>query len=160
MFILTTKFTRRKAVAIVLIIAAVLCALVFLAGIRDSQAGAASVESAAVKGIESNEDRVAFLESFGWKVDSEPIETLEVTLPRSFNDTYAQYNALQKEQGFDLADYTGKRVKRYSYTILNYPTGETGMLAHLVVYKNSVIAGDVASPALSGFMHGLSMPEP
>lgn len=158
MFIFTTKLTRRKAVAFVLIVAAILCALIFLVGSLDSRSS--GVSSAAITGIDSNEDRVALLESYGWQIKSEPVETLDLTLPHSFDDTYARYNEIQKAQGFDLSDYTGKRVRRFSYEILNYPGGETGVLAHLVVYKNSVIAGDVATPELSGFMHGLSVPEP
>lgn len=160
MFIFTTKLSRRKAVVFVLIVAAVLCALIFLVGRLDTRSGSANLPSAAITGIDSNEARVALLESYGWQVRTEPVETLEVTLPRTLDDTYARYNDLQKEQGFDLSDYVGKRVKRYSYEILNYPGGETGVTAHLVVYKNSVIAGDVASPELSGFMHGLAVPEP
>ena len=158
MFIFTTKLTRRKAVVFILIVAAILCGLIFLAGSLDSRSGSAT--SASITGIDSNEDRVALLESYGWQVKPEPVETLEITLPRSFDDTYARYNDIQKAQGFDLSDYTGKRVKRFSYEILNYPGGETGVMAHLVVYKSSVIAGDVASTELSGFMHGLAVPEP
>lgn len=160
MFIYTTKFTRKKAIAIVLIIAAILCALVFLAGNRDTAAGAAGETGIlAAKGIDSNEDRIAFLQSYGWEVSNEPVETLEVTLPKEFDQTYEQYNALQKSQGFDLKSYAGKRIKRYTYAISNYPTGAAGIQAHLLLYKNVVIGGDVASSELNGFMHGLTMPE-
>jgi hypothetical protein len=117
------------------------------------------VSSAAITGIDSNEDRVALLESYGWQVKAEPVETLDLTLPRSFDDTYAAYNEIQKAPGFDLSDYTGKRVRRFSYEILNYPGGETGVIAHLSSMKLRD-RRDVASPELSGFMHGLAIPEP
>ena len=61
-------------------------------------------------------------------------------------------------QGFDLTDYCGKRVKRYTYEITNYPTGERGIQAGLLVYKSTVIGGDVLSAQLGGFIHGLEMP--
>lgn len=41
----------------------------------------------------------------------------------------------------NLSKYAGKRVKRYTYEITNYPTGETGILANLLIYKNTVIRG-------------------
>jgi len=45
---------------------------------------------------------------------------------------------------------------RYTYEILNYPTGDKGIVADIIIYRNSVIAGDVQSTALNGFMHGLN----
>ena len=49
-------------------------------------------------------------------------------------------------------------MKRYTYEITNYPTGRTGILANLLIYKNTVIGGEVRSPQLDGFLHGLAMP--
>ena len=71
---------------------------------------------------------------------------------------YSQYLELQASQGFELTDYCGKRVKRYTYEITNYPTGESGIQAGLLVYKSTVIGGDVLSAQLGGFIHGLEMP--
>ena len=65
---------------------------------------------------------------------------------------------LQSGQGFDLEKYKGKRVKRYTYEISNYPTGETGVQAGLLIYKNTVVGGEVLSSQLGGFIHGLAMP--
>ena len=66
---------------------------------------------------------------------------------------------IQRQQGFDLERYAGKRAKRYTYEILNYPSGETGVQANLLLYKTTVIGGEVLSPRLDGFLHGLAMPE-
>ena len=65
---------------------------------------------------------------------------------------------LLREQGFDLTQYAGKRVKRYTYEIYNYPSGEAGVQANLLIHKNTVIGGEVLSPRLNGFLHGLAMP--
>ena len=54
--------------------------------------------------------------------------------------------------------YAGKRVKRYTYEIYNYPSGEAGVQANLLVYRNTVFGGEVLSPLLNGFLHGLAMP--
>lgn len=55
----------------------------------------------------------------------------------------------------DLEPYHGKRVKCWTYTVLNYP-GENGVLAHLYIYKDKIVGGDISSTALDGFMHGLT----
>ena len=102
---------------------------------------------------------MAYLESYGWAVSAQPIAVEELIIPEAFDETYSQYLELQAGQGFDLTDYCGKRVKRYTYEITNYPTGEAGIQAGLLIYKNTVIGGDVLSPQLGGFIHGLEMPE-
>ena len=88
----------------------------------------------------------------------DPIAVEELIIPEQFDETYSQYLELQASQGFDLTDYCGKRVKRYTYEITNYPTGESGIQAGLLVYKSTVIGGDVLSAQLGGFIHGLEMP--
>ena len=109
-------------------------------------------------GVKTNEDRIAYLESYGWQVAQEPSSVEELLIPDTFDENYTQYLELQSSQGFDLTDYCGKRVKRYTYEISNYPTGESGIQAGLLIYKNTVIGGDVLSPQLGGFIHGLAMP--
>ena len=88
----------------------------------------------------------------------DPIAVEELIIPEQFDETYSQYLELQASQGFELTDYCGKRVKRYTYEITNYPTGESGIQAGLLVYKSTVIGGDVLSAQLGGFIHGLEMP--
>lgn len=141
MFIFTAKLNRRKLVmgaAAVLVLCGVAVAAV--AGLRAS--GAVVSTSASPKGVKSNDDRVAYLESYGWTVDPEAVSVEELVIPEEFDDTYTQYLALQSAQGFDLTKYAGKRVKRFAYTITNYPSGETGVQAGLLVYKNTVIGGE------------------
>ena len=52
----------------------------------------------------------------------------------------------------------GKTVMKYSYRITNYEGCDGEVYATLLVYKNRVIGGDVASAALDGFMHGFAKP--
>jgi len=110
------------------------------------------------KGVKSNQDRVDYLSAYGWQVSGEPVATQELLIPEEMDDSYTEYLALQNSQGFDLQKYAGKRVKRYTYEVLNYPTGETGVQANLLICKNTVIGGEVLSPQLDGFLHGLAMP--
>lgn len=102
------------------------------------------------------EERIAYLSQFGWSVEADPLEVTEVIIPETFDDTYTNYNALQQSQGFDLTLYAGKRVKKWSYRVTNYPGYESMdcIQATLLIYEGKVIGGDICSTQLDGFMHG------
>lgn len=85
-----------------------------------------------------------------------PVSSADVTIPKTFDAVYEEYNVVQKNQGMDLEAYKGKIAKKYSYTVTNYPNYEGAVQANLLIYDNQVIAGDVSALALDGFMHGLS----
>lgn len=158
MLIVTAKVPRRK-----LALGAALAALVCCCALALNLGGASARETAASaapspKGVKSNEDRIAYLASYGWETSGELLAAQELLIPEEMDESYDEYLALQQSQGFDLTKYAGKRVKRYTYEITNYPTGETGVQANLLIYKNTVIGGEVLSPQLDGFLHGLAMP--
>ena len=159
MMIVTAKLPRRRVrLCLGVAAAALLCcgALTVFLGRGIVPASASAQPSP--KGVRSNEDRVAYLQAWGWQVSGEPVVTQELLIPEELDESYQDYLALQAEQGFDLEKCAGKRVKRYTYEITNYPTGETGIQAGLLIYKNTVIGGDVLSPELGGFIHGLEIP--
>lgn len=159
MLVMTAKLSKKKIVAWSLGIVALICIAVFWSTAAESKVvmsdGNVEVQ---VGNMKSAENRVALLEKFGWQVKTEPVEFMEVTVPKEFDEVYNKYNEIQKAQGMDLTKYQGKRAMRYCYEIQNYPTGEKGILANILVYKGKLIAGDVCSPKLDGFMHGLQMP--
>ena len=138
------RFTRKTAVLVIIVAAVLLAALVLLC----SGGG----------GMETTEERTAYLASLGWEVDAASETGRDVVLPEELDGVLLQYNELQKQQGFDLTQYKGRRVKRYTYEVTNYPSGEQGVEAGLLIYKNTVIAGEVLSASLGGFIHGLAMP--
>lgn len=158
MLIVTAKVPRRKlAFGVAAAALACCCALAL------NFAGPAARQTAATggpdpKGVKSNQDRVEYLNAYGWEVTEEPLATQELLIPQEMDESYDDYLALQEGQGFNLTKYAGKRVKRYTYEILNYPTGEAGVQANLLIYKNTVVGGEVLSPMLDGFLHGLAMP--
>jgi hypothetical protein len=156
--IVTAKMPKRK-LSLGVAAAALLCccaiALNFGQAI-DREASASALPNP--KGVRSNQDRVDYLSAYGWQVSGEPVATQELLIPEEMDDSYTEYLALQNGQGFDLQKYAGKRVKRYTYEVLNYPTGETGVQANLLICKNTVVGGEVLSPRLDGFLHGLAMP--
>ena len=107
------------------------------------------------KNISTNEDRIAFLKRFGWEVETEAREIVEVTVPNEFDPIYQQYNQLQIGEGLDLEKYKGKSVKRYTYLVSNYDYDGT-VYANLLIYRDRVIGGDICSAKLDGFVHGLT----
>lgn len=74
-----------------------------------------------------------------------------MAIPDPFDEVYLQYNALQKQQGFDLEPLAGKVCRQWVYEVTNYPA-ETPVHANLLVYEDRVVGGDICSTELDGFM--------
>lgn len=107
--------------------------------------------------VPTNEDRVAYLVSKGWEVDPEPVGELEVIIPQEFDAVYDGYCLIQTNQGFRLEKYKGETAIKVTYLVTNHPEGEA--LANLIIYKNKVIAADLCSTRLGGFIEGLEQIE-
>lgn len=157
MFIVTAKLTKKKLVGAIVAAGLILIGVIIL--LASAGGRAAGVEAGPVKNIKTNDDRVAYLERLGWDVEAEPLEEEEVLIPGEWDATLKEYENLQQTQGFSLEKMKNKYVTRYIYLINNHPSGETQVYACLLIYKNRIVAGDVQSYALDGFMHGLAMPE-
>lgn len=156
MVVLTAKVSKGKIITILLIVVVIVGLLIALCS--GSKKGTETAETAATT-VQSNEDRVAYLKTFGWEVSPDPVETQEVKIPAELPDVLQKYNELQKSQGFDLGEYGGKTVKRYVYEVTNYPDTTDSYFATLLVYKDAVIGGDVSSAAQNGLMQGLQYPK-
>lgn len=104
----------------------------------------------------SNEERLAFLSSFGWTMEEEPADVREIVIPAEFSDVYTAYNAMQTAQGFDLKPYAGEKCTQYRYIITNYPDCTETVIATLLVLEDRVIGGDIAVETADGFMHGFA----
>ena len=103
--------------------------------------------------------RIAYLESMGWQVEEEPVETLQFLLPEKLEEPYLTYNELQDSQGFDLSACCGKQVARYTYTVTNYPGRPEGVQANLYVCEGQPVAGDILCAGADGFQDTLVYPE-
>ena len=110
-------------------------------------------------GIETNEDRIGFLAQFGWEVDETPAGEKQVTIPSDFDEVFAGHNEMQKNQGLDLSRSSKCEVTQYTYTVKNYPDWDGTVYATLLVYKDTVIGGDVTSADIAGFSHGFAKPD-
>lgn len=157
MFIISMKANRKKIFALFIIIGVLFVGVFAITG--KQAAVKANRHKTASCIVENNQQRIEYLKSFGWIVEEEACEIVEVAIPEDFNDVYQEYNKIQKKQGFDLEDYKGKRAKRYSYEVKNYPNQPEYVRANMLVYNNQIIAGDICSLALDGFMHGFQMPK-
>lgn len=107
--------------------------------------------------LETDAQREDYLTSLGWEFKT-PCEEKEVQIPQTFNDTYTQYNEIQKAQGFDLENYKGQTATVYTYNITNYAGYESRdcVYANLLVCGGVLIGGDVCSTSASdGFIEGL-----
>ena len=160
MFIYSFRASSLRFFALLLLAAGALTALIIFVPAYEPQEYDSTVASISYEGIETNEDRIAFLSQFGYKVSGEPIESVELTLPDDFDRVFSGYNELQKAQGLDLTKYKGKTVTRYTYEVTDYPGREGEKIyANLIVRKNRIIAGDICSAEPSGFIHGFERAE-
>ena len=160
MYIVSMKLTRRRKIivlcaAFALVLAGVLGVIHWLGDDSVSASGKVDPKLTQVK---SNEDRIKFIQQYGWTVTEEPVEIKEVIIPKEFDDTYEQYNTIQKSQGFDLSRYQGKTAKRYTYAVTNSPNRQ-GVLANLLVVDEKVVGGDLCSSEPNGILHGFSLQE-
>ena len=148
MFIVSMKTTRPRVFAYVAVVAALFVTMFSIAGRQDSlriQATATGVDE---------DSRVTYLQGLGYEVTPQAVSVREVIIPADSDEAFAAYNALQAE-GQDLTAYCGERVKCWTYTVTNYP-GEERVQAHLYVYKDQIIGGDISSALQGGFSHGLT----
>ncbi|MCL2013610.1 MAG: DUF4830 domain-containing protein [Oscillospiraceae bacterium] len=156
MFILSFKTSRLKLItAGVAVLAAFLTIIYAISSMATAQTG---VKPEKKTDATDNGQRLEFIRSFGYQAKSDPVEVAEIIIPTEFDEVYLDYNKMQKEQGYDLTGFRGKRVKRYTYEITNYPEHSAGVRADILVSDGKVIGGNVCSILEGGFIHGFSAP--
>ena len=144
MLIWTARFSRKKAILTVIAFGLLMAVLILLTGRSDDP-------SADLPRLTDNTQRTAYLESLGWTVEPEPLETLQFLLPETLEEPYRSYNELQLSQGFDLSNCCGKQVTRYTYAVTNYPERSTGVQANLYICEETPVAGDICCSGADGF---------
>ena len=95
MVIMTAKLSKPKLILALLILAAV----VLLTVIILSGSGQSPEEADVSVGAATNSDRLAFLSSFGWTVNGDPVQTQQVRIPDTPSEVFDRYNELQISQG-------------------------------------------------------------
>ncbi len=138
-----TRSGKTLLLGVILLISAALWGLVRLAGSDNDKIPGAT-----------NEERLAYIESFGWDAGITHTDAREVRIPANFDEEYEQYNALQKEQGFDLMKYRARSVKKFTYTITNFEGADpvVPITANLLVLDGEIIGADISSAEAGGFV--------
>ncbi len=137
-------FTRKTALGMILACAAVLLLLILLRWHGGSQPDLATAEG-----------REQYLLSLGWEVDGSTEEHKSVLIPDTLEGVMEDYNKMQLSQGLDLAKHLGERCDQYSYQVTNYRGYDGTVLVTIYIQGREVIAGDIHTTALDGFMHGI-----
>lgn len=103
--------------------------------------------------VYTGNDVQKFLGRFKIKVESQPLEVTQITIPEIFDQVYVNYEKLQNKMGYSLKEYKGTTLTRYTYQVTNHQnSGQEDILAHVFVSGNEVVAADVCSVRLDGFM--------
>ena len=105
------------------------------------------------------EGRTAYLQSLGWEIDPDSESFRTVIVPDQLEGIMAQYNKMQLRQGYDLNRHLGESCLQYCYEVTNYPDADGKVLVSLYLQDGEIIAADIHSTALNGFMHGLTRTE-
>jgi len=162
MFIYSLKASTLKFIAVVVISIGLLITLISIIPNGGETVYAASDTSKSnvkinYKNIKTNDDRINFLKQYNWTVNPEPVESVEIVIPKDFDAVYTKYNDVQKAQALNLEKYKNKAVKRYTYEVWGYPGYKGKVYANLLVYNDKIIGGDICSAELNGFVHGFEV---
>ncbi|MBQ9685287.1 MAG: DUF4830 domain-containing protein [Oscillospiraceae bacterium] len=139
-------FTRKKAL-LILLVGAVIALLLITARSVFSKDEAPDLSTA--------EGREAYLNALGWEIDPDTESFRTVLIPDQLEGIMAQYNKIQIKQGFDLNRHLGESCMQYCYELTNYPGGEGKVVVSLYIQDGELIAADIHSTAVNGFMQGL-----
>lgn len=142
----TKKFTRKRALFTLFLVAAVIVLLIF-------------ARSVFFPGVEYDLDtldgREAYLNSLGWEIDRDSESFRTVVVPDELEGIMLQYNRMQQAQGYDLNEHLGESCRQYSYELTNYTDSDGTVLVTLYIQDGELIAADIHNTAVNGFMHGL-----
>ena len=156
MVMMTAKVNKKRVILVLAALAALIVLICILAKGGGGESPAPSQEQPV--SVATNDARVQYLTDYGWEVVNSPVQTQQVRIPSEITEVYQRYNALQMSQGFDLTQYAGKTVKRYTYQVSNYPGLQENIWASLLLYKKEVIGGEIYSNEGDGFIQALPYP--
>jgi len=140
MFICSVKLATLRFVGIIVLSVTVLVGMTVFYTAEEPVLSGTDVR---YDGMYTETDRRDFLAAVGYRATGDAKSTVEYTLPPTLDAVLLGYNELQKEQGFDLAKYTGKTLTRYTYEIENYEGHEGKVYANLITYRDRIVAADL-----------------
>lgn len=139
MFVLNFKVADSKkffAIFAVASVAVAIVCIICMISVQNSLPDTATCDELGCYSLKCDKDdeQCAFLEQFGLS-PLKITESSEVTIPTEFNETYEEYNELQKSIGLDLEKFKGKSAQKVTYELDNSKT----KFAVLLIYKGEVI---------------------
>ena len=69
---------------------------------------------------ETYSDRANYAKALGYSISADSETVQNIVIPAVFGSVYENYNALQKQCGFDLSLYKGEDAVQYTYIITDY----------------------------------------
>ena len=150
MFTKSLKLTKKRAVALLLLLGLCLAAAVMICSSPRSLFSMGDMLDAS-----QQKGRVKYLASYGWEVDADSEDERSVLLPKSFEGALDEYAGMQTSQGYDFASYAGLECRQFTYTVTDYAGFDGTVYAVLYVKGTRVIGGDIHSAEIDGFMHGI-----
>ncbi len=159
MFLVSLKSLKGKFFILLAAVVAVVtvCVIVSKGNSPVNNNEALSRASTVVNYSADASNQIKYINNLGYTVKTEPDSVTEIMIPEEFDDVYSNYNELQKQAMSDLTPYKGCKVKKWSYTVTNYPDYQNKdcIKINLLTYNNRIIGGDVCSVEIGGFMTGL-----
>ena len=144
------KLTKRRAVALLLMLGVMLAAAVVL-----SSSPRSIFSTGDMLDVSQLNGREKYLASYGWVIDPASETERTVLLPKKFEGTVRDYADMQTDQGYDFAFYSGLECRQFTYEVTNYDGCDGTVYAVLYVKGTRVIGGDIHSAEINGFMHGI-----
>lgn len=141
------EFTRKKALSIVFFASLIIFLLIlgrWLLAYRNETSA-----------LSTTEGRQMFLSELGWETDAASELAKSITLPKEMDSVLEEYNKLQLSQGYDLTKHLGEDCTQYTYLLTNYEGSEDDVFICIYVQGRRVIAGDIHTNSMNGFMHGI-----
>lgn len=158
MFVLTLKtrlIAKKRFLMLVCILFAVLMIIAFCAVLMIAKpADTAFCDSVGEYSLvaDSDESIAEFASQFSHKLD-ELYSARRVYIPSEFDDTYTQYNKVQKKQGLDLEQYKGRGCSLYVYRLKDYKIDYEDTYITIIVYKDRVIGGHISTAVANSPMY-------
>lgn len=146
----TVKKSKRKALLTILVCAAIIFILILARG---------NFSPGIEYDLNTADGREAYLNSLGWEINKESESFKTVIVPDKLDGIMAQYNRMQQAQGYDLSLHLGESCSQYSYELTNYTDSDGTVIVTLYIQDGALIAADIHTTAVNGFMHGLKKNE-
>lgn len=144
MSIKENKLSKRTALSLVAAVIVIIMILILIRGASSKKGELSTLDA-----------RQAYLAELGWEIDPYSEECRRVQIPDCSEGVMEDYNRLQLAQGYDLREHSGESCMQYNYVITNYPGYDQTVYVTLYLQKGNLIAGDIHTAAVNGFMHEL-----